>query len=194
MKTTTTSSSRLDRSPVPSVLFGHAAAGAALVMIGYFLAILRHFEWILGAWSTPFVLMVVVAVMVMVLLTVRREEGELAFGRAFGLALLAGWLARLGYNLFNLVYFHLLHPEHVEAYVELVVDKSSEALGVFGLDAEALGGADMAGLFREQALWSLSPAGQGADALTAIVWLAIVALIVSAILKRPPESGPGLDA
>ena len=105
--------------------------------------------------------MVVVAVMVMVLLTVRREEGELAFGRAFGLSLLAGWLARFGYNLFNLVYFHLLHPEHVEAYVKLVVDKSMEALGVFGPRCRGAGGADMAGLFREQALWSLSPAGQG---------------------------------
>ena len=161
LNVTTTSPSRFDRSPVPSVLFGHAAAGAALVMIGYFLAILCHFEWILGAWSTPFVLMVVVAVMVMVLLTVRREEGELAFGRAFGLSLLAGWLARLGYNLFNLVYFHLLHPEHVEAYVKLVVDKSSEALGVFGLDAEALGGADRRASFGSRRCGRFLQRGRG---------------------------------
>ena len=82
-------------------------AGAALVMVGYFMAF-----WPLrvafGAWSTPFVLMVVVSVMVMVLLTVV-GEGATSFGRAFGLSLLAGWLARIGYNVFNLLYFGLLH-------------------------------------------------------------------------------------
>lgn len=164
-----------------------------MVVMGYFLACLVHFEWLLGTWSTPFVLMVVVAVMVMVLVTVRRDEGELMFGRAFGLALLAGWLARLGYNVFNLLYFRILHPEHVEAYVGLVVDKSTEALGVFGLDVESIGGPEMESLFREQAMWSLSPLGQAADAMTAVVWVALVALIVSIILKRPPASDAGLN-
>ena len=91
------------------------------------------------------------------------------------------------------LYFRLLHPEHVEAYVGLVVDKSTEALGVFGLDVESIGGPEMESLFREQAMWSLSPLGQAADALTAAVWVAMVALIVSIILKRPPASDAGLN-
>ena len=88
-------------------------------MVGYFMAVLVHFEWLLGSWSTPFVLMVVVSVMVMVLLTVRQEEGGLHFGRAFGLSLLAGWLARIGYNVFNLLYFGLLHPGHAGDYANM---------------------------------------------------------------------------
>ena len=187
MKTTTTSPSRLDRSPVPSVLFGHAAAGAALVMIGYFLAILRHFEWILGAWSTPFVLMVVVAVMVMVLLTVRREEGELVFGRAFGLRCWpvagASRIQPVQSGVFPSPAPKALRPTSNWWWTNL-------GGKVFGLDAEALEETWRASF--EQALWSLSPLGRG-DALTAIVWVAS-ALIVSAILKRPPESESGLDA
>ena len=93
------------RHAIPSVLLGHAAAGAGMVFIGYFSAVLVHFDWMLGAWSTPFVLMVVVSVMVMVLLTVRRDEGTLGFGRAFRLSLLSGWITRIGYNIFNLLYF-----------------------------------------------------------------------------------------
>ena len=182
------------RQAIPSVLLGHAAAGAGMVFVGYFSAVLVHFDWMLGAWSTPFVLMVVVAVMVMVLLTVRREEGTLGFGRAFGLSLLSGWIARIGYNLFNLLYFHWLRPNHVEAYVSLVAEKSEEALAVFGMDvaSEAMGDMDMGSMLSEQALWSLSPLGQVTDALTSIFWVGLVALIVAAILRRSPENSAGV--
>jgi len=181
------------RQLIPSVLWGHAAAGAGMVFVGYFSAALVHFEWLLGSWSTPFVLMVVVSVMVMVLLTVRRDEGALGFGRAFGLSVLSGWIARMGYNLFNLMYFQWLRPNHLESYVGLVAEKSEEALAVFGLDMaeEALKGQDMVGLFRDQAVWSLSPMGQAADALASVFWVGLVALIVAVILRRPPENSAG---
>ena len=68
---------------VPTSLYGHASAGAALILIGYFLMYLVQFEAILGTWATPFVLMVVVAVMVMVLLTVRQEEGDAEVWQGF---------------------------------------------------------------------------------------------------------------
>jgi len=179
----------LSRRDLPLSLFLHAGLGAALVVVGYFLAVLVHFEWLLGSWSTPFVLMVVVSVMVMVLLTVRQEEGGLHFARAFGLSLLAGWLARLGYNVFNLLYFGVLHPGHAEDYANMLADKSTEALAVFGigLDAESQDSATMADMFREQALWSLTPAGQAVDAMTALLWVSLVAVIVSAILRRAPD-------
>jgi len=177
------------RKSIPTVLYGHAAAGAAMVIVGYFLAVLVHFEWLLGSWSTPYVLMGVVAVMVMVLLTVRREEQGLAFRRAFGLAFLAGWLARMGYNLFILIFFGLLRPDLGEAYVELVLEKSLEAFAVFGLGGiSELEGMSMETMLREQAVWSLSPAGQAVDALTAMFWVAIVALVVAAILRRLPAT------
>ncbi len=194
MNSTKISDVQQRRQAIPSVLLGHAAAGAGMVLIGYFSAVLVHFDWMLGAWSTPFVLMVVVSVMVMVLLTVRRNEGALGFGRAFGLSLLSGWIARMGYNLFNLLYFHWLRPNHVEAYVSLVAEKSEEALAVFGGDvaSEAMGDMDMGSLFRDQALWSLSPLGQATDALISIFWVGLVALIVAAILRRPPENSVGL--
>ena len=178
------------RQDLPLLLFAHAGAGAALVMAGYFLAVLLHFEWLLGSWSTPFVLMVVVSVMVMVLLTVRHDEAGLRFGRAFGLSLLTGWLARLGYNLFNLLYFGLLHPEQAEDYANMLADKSTEALAVFGIgaDMEVQSSTNMADMFREQALWSLTPAGQAADAMTALLWVSLVAAIVAAILRRSPDT------
>ncbi len=95
------------RPAIPGFLLGHGAAGAGLVLMGYLLAYLIRFEALLGHWSTPYVLTVVVSVMVMVLLTVRKEEGMLSFGRAFGLSLLAGFLVRLGYNAFMLLLFHV---------------------------------------------------------------------------------------
>ena len=105
-----------------------------MILIGYFLAYLVQFDWLLGAWATPFVLMVVVAVMVMVLLTVRGDEGQLQFGRAFGLALFSGWLARLGYNVFNLLLFSVMRPDLKVPYADLVVDKSMEAFELLGVD------------------------------------------------------------
>lgn len=181
---------------LPPSLFAHAGLGAALVMVGYFMAVMVHFEWLLGSWSTPFVLMVVVSVMVMVLLTVRQEEAGLAFGRAFGLSLLAGWLARLGYNVFNLVYFGVLHPKHAEDYANMLADKSTEALAVFGIgmDAVSQNKESMAEMFREQALWSLTPAGQAVDAMTAVLWVSLVAVIVAVILRRKPEAQQTSDA
>lgn len=179
------------RERIPSALWGHALAGALLVMAGYTVAYLIQFDWLLGNWSTPYVLMVVVAVMVMVLLTVRREEDGLAFGRAFGLAFLAGWLARIGYNLFNVLFFNLLRPDLGAAYADLVLEKSVEAFAAFGLDGgmpSEMGGLSLETVIRDQAVWSISPAGQAVDALTGMVWVAIVALVVAAILRRPAES------
>ena len=177
---------------VPGALWGHAAAGFILVLVGYFSAYLIQFEWLLGSWSTPYVLMVVVAVMVMVLLTVRRDEGQLSLGRGFGLALLSGWLSRLGYNAFQLLFFSLLRPDLRGAYADLVLSKSMEALAVFGMgDAVDSGEANgVEALIREQALWSLSFTGQCVDAFTAGLWVALVALVVAAILrKKTDETG-----
>ena len=181
--------------PIPSAVLGHAAAGAAMVFAGYVLAFLVQFDWLLGSWSTPFVLMVVVAVMVMVLLTVRREEDHLRFGRAFGLSVLAGWLARLGYNAFNLVFFNLLRPDLKPAYGDLVAEKSMEAFSLFGMDTADFGvGGDMEAMLRERAIETLTLGGQALDALVALVWVALVALIVSAILQRPPSISEAKDA
>lgn len=175
------------RTALPSALWGHALAGSLLVMAGYVIAYLIQFDWLLGNWSTPYVLMVVVSVMVMVLLTVRREEGGLTLGRGFGLALLSGWLARIGYNVFMLLFFNLLRPDLAAAYGDLVLEKSMEAFAAFGLDGgmpSEIEGMSMESLIRDQALWSLTPSGQLVDALTGIVWVAIVALVVAAILRK----------
>lgn len=185
--TTMQNTSEFSRSAIPPALWGHALAGALLVMAGYVLAYLVQFDWLLGNWSTPYVLMVVVAVMVMVLLTVRKEEGGLAFGRAFLLAFVSGWLARIGYNIFMLLFFQILRPELAAAYADLVLDKSMEAFAAFGLDGAMpeLEGLSMESMIRDQALWSLTLGGQAVDALTGMLWVAIVALVVAAILRRP---------
>ena len=171
---------------VPDALLGHAVAGAFMILIGYFLAYLVQFDWLLGAWATPFVLMVVVAVMVMVLLTVRGDEGQLQFGRAFGLALFSGWLARLGYNVFNLLLFSVMRPDLKVPYADLVVEKSMEAFELLGVDT--VGGdrdeMKLLTMFREEAEWTLTPLGQLRDGMLSLVWVALVALVVSAILQR----------
>ena len=169
---------------IPSKLFGHALAGAGLIVAGYSMAFLVNFEWLLGGWTTPFVLTVVVAVMVMVLLTVRQDEGKLAFGRAFGLSLLAGFLVRLGYNLFNLLLFQVLRPDLLDAYVALVIEKAEEALSAFNLESLSADVEGFGALLETSTRYSMTFSGQCTDALTSIVWLAFVALIVSAVLKR----------
>lgn len=171
---------------IPDALLGHAVAGASMILIGYVLAYLVQFDWLVGAWATPFVLMVVVAVMVMVLLTVRNEEGQLQFGRAFGLAFLSGWLARLGYNAFNLLLFGVMRPDLKAPYADLVVEKSMEAFELLGVDTSG-GDRDemkLLTLFREEAEWTLTPLGQLRDGMLSMVWVALVALVVSAILQR----------
>ena len=73
------------------------------------------------------------------------------------------------------------------AYADLVLDKSMEAFAAFGLDGAMpeLEGLSMESMIRDQALWSLTPGGQAVDALTGMLWVAIVALVVAAILRRP---------
>ncbi|MDA8695536.1 DUF4199 domain-containing protein [Flavobacteriales bacterium] len=176
----------LQPSGIPSLLFGHSAAGAGLVLSGYLLAYMIRFEALLGHWSTPFVLTVVISVMVMVLLSVRQEEGRLSFGRAFGLSLLSGFLVRLGYNIFMVLLFHVMRPDLVEAYVGLVLEKTEEALLAFnlgGLSEQRQEMMEMAALSTRN---SLSLTGQFTDALVGLIWLAFVAAIVSLILKRKP--------
>lgn len=172
---------------IPSFLFGHAAAGAGLVLSGYLLAYMIRFEALLGHWSVPFVLTVVVSVMVMVLLLVRQEEGGLSFGRAFGLSLLAGFLVRLGYNAFMLLLFHVMRPDLVEAYVGLVVQKAEEALSALNMEGMSGQWEEMVEMVQVSTRNSLSLSGQLADALTGLVWLCFVAAIVSLILKRKPQ-------
>ncbi len=176
---------------IPLLLFGHAASGAALILIGYFAAYLVQFEALLGNWTTPYVLTVVVAVMVMVLISVRNDEGTLKFGRAFGLALLAGFLARVGYNLFNVLLFHVMRPDLQDAYVDLVVEKTAEALLLFSGIADGVENGQA--LLEASARFSLSLPGQALDALGSLIWLVFVALIVAAILNRNPGSDRGFN-
>ena len=39
-------------------------------------------------------------------------------------------------------------------------------------------------MFREEAEWTLTPLGQLRDGMLSLVWVALVALVVSAILQR----------
>ena len=148
-----------------------------------------RFESLLGSWTGPAVLMVVVMVMVMVLLTVRKEEGTLAFGRAFGLSLLVGVLARLGYNLFNILLFQFMRPDLQDVYVDLVMDKSNEVLMAFGGNIPTGMHEVMEPLIR----FSISIPGQLVDAGLNSIWVAFVALIVAAILKTSPEAEEGFN-
>ena len=175
---------------IAPAVYGHGLAGAALILMGYLLAYLIGFELILGNWATPFVLMVVVAVMVMVCLTVRREEGQLKFGRALGLSLLSGFLARSGYNLFNVLLLHIMRPDLKEAYVDLVIERSGELIRAFG-GSMAMEGMDLDAVMRESTQFSLSLTGQFVDLLWSSVWLLFVALVVAAILQRNRQKGAG---
>lgn len=175
------------RPAIPGFLLGHGAAGAGLVLMGYLLAYLIRFEALLGQWSTPYVLTVVVSVMVMVLLTVRKEEGMLSFGRAFGLSLLAGFLVRLGYNAFMLLLFHVIRPDLADVYVGLVVQQAEEAMAAFNM----IEWPDIAEMVEESTRYSLTLTGQLGDACASLIWLAFVAAIVSLILRRKPRDGGG---
>jgi len=174
---------------IPSSLYGHAAIGASLILMGYFVAYLIRFESLMGLWTGPAILIVVVAVMVMVLLTVRREERGLRFGRAFGLALLSGMGARLGYSLFQFLLFHVIRPDLSEAYVQLTKDMSIEAFSAWGwsLPPEILDRLETS--IRD----SLSFTGILLDALSSGLWIALVALIVAAFMYRRLESGNGFN-
>ena len=89
------------------------------------------------------------------------------------------------------MFFQILRPDLVDAYADLVLGKSMEAFSAFGLDGgmpAEIEGMSMEDLVRDQAVWSISPGGQVVDALTGMLWVAIVALVVAAILRRTAES------
>ena len=174
---------------IPSCLYGHALAGAGLILMGYLLAFMIRFESLLGHWTGPAILTVVVMVMVMVLLTVRKEEGGLSFGRAFGLSLLAGMLARMGYTVFNVLLFHVLRPDLVDAYVDLIMEKTGEALSVFGGEMP-LG---MDEMLEQSTRFAVSVPGQLLDAATSVFWIGFVALVMAAFLKRTPAPVDGFQ-
>ena len=171
---------------IPQSVLQQALMGGVLLLAGYLVIYLISPEAIMGGWASLFVLATVVVVMVKSLLAVRKEEGELKFGRAFGLALVAGSLARLGYNLFNVILFGLLRPDLVDAYVDLVMNKTEEAISSMGMDLSAVG-VNLSEI-GDQLRWTLTPVGQLADWFQSIILLAILALIVAAFLKRNVES------
>lgn len=171
---------------IPQSVLQQALMGGVLLLAGYLVIYLISPESIMGGWASLFVLATVVVVMVKSLLAVRTEEGELKFGRAFGLALVGGCLARLGYNVFNVILFGLLRPDLVDAYVDLVMNKTEEAISSMGMDLSAVG-VNLSEI-GDQLRWTLTPVGQLADWFQSIILLAILALIVAAILKRNVES------
>jgi hypothetical protein len=102
------------------------------------------------------------------------------------LALLGGWLARLGYNVFNVLLFNVMRPDLKEAYAGLVIDKMEAAMASFSVGMEAAG-IDVAEM-NAALIDSLSIQGQLVDWLSSVFFLALLALIVAAILKRAPQS------
>ena len=177
-----------ERKAIPHYVYAHGAAGAALILMGYLLAYLIQFEAILGEWTGTAIFTVVVMVMVMVLLTVRREEKTLAFGRAFGLSVFAGFLARLGYTAFHLLIFHVMRPDLTEPYVDLLVNESVKVFALIGMsipeEAEAM--------MEQSSRFFISVPGQFFDVVFGMLWISIVALVVAAILKRNPDSLKGM--
>ena len=70
------------------------------------------------------------------------------------------------------------------------MDKAEEALVAFSGSALGAGEGGFGAMLEASTRYSLTLSGQGVDAMSSLVWLAFVALIVAAILKRnPPESG-----
>jgi hypothetical protein len=171
---------------IPQTVFQQAFMGGVLLFAGYLAMYVMSFELLLSAWTSLFILATVVVVMVKSLLEVRKQEDPLNFGRAFMLALLGGWLARLGYNVFNVLLFNVMRPDLKEAYAGLVIDKMEAAMASFSVGMEAAG-IDVAEM-NAALIDSLSIQGQLVDWLSSVFFLALLALIVAAILKRAPQS------
>ncbi|MGY9107239.1 MAG: DUF4199 family protein [Alphaproteobacteria bacterium] len=171
---------------IPQTVFQQAFMGGVLLFAGYLAMYVMSFELLLSAWTSLFILATVVVGMVKSLLEVRKQEDPLNFGRAFMLALLGGWLARLGYNVFNVLLFNVMRPDLKEAYAGLVIDKMEAAMASFSVGMEAAG-IDVAEM-NAALIDSLSIQGQLVDWLSSVFFLALLALIVAAILKRAPQS------
>ena len=99
---------------------------------------------------------------------------------------LGGWLARLGYNAFNLLLFSVLRPDLKEPYIKLLVETSMEAIELLGVSPSSGGlkDSDLMALFRQEAEKSLTFWGQIRDGMFSLIWVALVALIIAAILQR----------
>jgi hypothetical protein len=173
---------------IPQSIYQQALMGGILLLAGYLAMYVISFDMMISGWSSLFVLATVVVVMVKGLRVVRVDEGSLSFKRGFGLALLGGWLARAGYNVFNLLLFSVLKPGLKKSYADSMIEKTEESMAGFGVDLKSMEamGVNLDDIHL-QVMNSLTPWGQFKDWFFSVIVIAILALIVAAFLKTRHE-------
>jgi hypothetical protein len=77
----------------------------------------------------------------------------------------------------------------VDAYVDLIMEKTGEALAVFGGEMP-LG---MDEMLEQSTRFAVSVPGQLLDAATSVFWIGFVALVMAAFLKRTPAPVDGFQ-
>jgi len=173
---------------IPQSIYQQALMGGILLLAGYLAMYVISFEMMISGWSSLFVLATVVLVMVKGLRAVRVDEGSLSFKRGFGLALLGGWLARAGYNVFNILIFNVLNPGLKKSYADSMIEKTEESMAGFGVDLKSMEamGVNLDDIHL-QVMNSLTLWGQFKDWFFSVIVIAILALIVAAFLKTRHE-------
>ena len=134
----------------------------------------------LSTWVSVSGFLLVVLAMVLGTVAVRaNEEGFISFGRAFSHALASAGVASLMGAGFQLFLTSIYDSDLVDKLADASIDKIEEKMGP--LVSQLPGGLDE---LRGQVIWAMAPSGQMLSWLLGMIFWALVALIVAAILKR----------
>jgi hypothetical protein len=162
------------------IMWQQAAAGGGLIILMQLGAYIWGIDMMLSTWVSVSGFLLVVLAMVLGTVAVRaNEEGFISFGRAFYHALASAAVASLMGTGFQMFLTSIVDSDLADKLVDASMDEIEEKMGA--LASQLPGGLDE---MRNQVIWAMSPSGQMLSWLLGLIFWALVALIVAAILKR----------
>ncbi|GAA0880788.1 hypothetical protein GCM10009119_37580 [Algoriphagus jejuensis] len=118
-----------------------------------------------------------------------REEigGYMSFGTAFNFSFIAMLISGIVSLIGQVLLFHVIDPSLPQVLTDIAFDKSLEMMESFGQDADALPPATLDEI-RNNTAASFTIGGQLKNFAFGLIFYAIIALILAAILKKRDKS------
>ena len=161
----------------------YAALGSFVLMFAVYLI---QSEWMVEWWVSLSSTALNLVFMFVACSAYRMVQGTATFGEAWTVSMVASGVAALVGMVLSLVLFFVIDPSLPQMLVDLSMDQSREMMESFGMSGAMVEmQLDEA---RKQVESAFTPSGMVKNTIWALVFWAVLSLVVAAIMKRTPKS------